>query len=265
MKFTTLLIFLWYPQIWIKPSSTQLSTVKWRPFVKPGKNILIKGAWACYSLNCCHGIKLQNQCQKFADHVFIDKKTKHIWALPENHLPTTSSSYLSLLSLLVQSPLLPLTQHFTAWLRFTRLSFTRPCLSEPPFQSCTRVALCVEAVCSVYLDMWWDKINTANRILLPPSCFHSAALCILPPPFVPSPSAEGVRGLSASISAGPLLSAFWSWGSAACCCCSVSHMPFIGGGCACTMLLVRIWPKCIFLGEDGASKEQYEAGRLVWV
>lgn len=133
---------------------------------------MLKIRWPCF------------YCQK--------NKTKHIWALPENHLPTTSSSNLALLWLLVQSPLLPLTQHFTAWLCFTRLSFTRLCLSEPPFQSCTRVALCVEAVCSVYLDVWWDKINTANRILLPPSCFHSAALCILPPPFVPSPSAEGV-------------------------------------------------------------------------
>lgn len=42
------------------------------------------------------------------------------------------------------------------------------------------------------ISTWWDKINTANRILLPPSCFHSAALCNLPPPFVPLPSTEGV-------------------------------------------------------------------------
>lgn len=52
---------------------------------------------------------------------------------------------------------------------------------------------CVRKLCAVsILNMWWDKINTANRILLPPSCFHRAAVCILPPPFVPLPSSEGV-------------------------------------------------------------------------
>lgn len=71
--------------------------------------------------------------------------------------------------------------------------------------------------------------------------------------------------LSASISADPLLSAFWSWRSAVCCYCVVSHLPFIGGGCSCTMLAVRIWPQCRFLGENGGLKEQDYATGLVWV
>lgn len=69
-----------------------------------------------------------------------------------------------------------------------------------------RVALvlrCVWVPCAESILTWWNKINTADRILLPPSCFHSAALCILPPPFVLSPSTEGVDLLAA-------FSFFWS-------------------------------------------------------
>lgn len=62
--------------------------------------------------------------------------------------------------------------------------------------------------------------------------------------------------LSASISAGPPLSAFWSRWSAVCYYCVVSHVPFIDGGCVCTKLVVRIWSKCVFLGEDGGSKSR---------